>query len=69
MWRREEGLRGEDILHALPLVCVMVLKDGVLVAGDRDRGGSGIKQPLSGGATHIKHILPAQVRSHLCSGS
>lgn len=31
MWRREKGLRREDILHAVPLVCVMVLKDGVLV--------------------------------------
>lgn len=31
MWRREKGLRREDILHAVPLVCVMVLKDRVLV--------------------------------------
>lgn len=31
MWGREKGLRREDILHAVPLVCVMVLKGFVLV--------------------------------------
>lgn len=28
---REKGLRREDILHAVPLVCVMVLKGCILV--------------------------------------
>lgn len=31
MWGREKGLRREDILHAVPLACVMVLKGFVLV--------------------------------------
>lgn len=31
MWGREKGLCREDILHAVPLVCVMVLKGCVLV--------------------------------------
>lgn len=57
-WRRsvgwgERGLRREDILHAVPLVCVMVLKGCVLVLLTVMIVGVELNSPLSGSARRV----------------